>query len=267
MSGKGLLRRSLLGPLNRRVTPAILALLTGMAVAPVASSVAAPRITRIAFSGDTANITETISGSGFGAAPAGAPCTSCSTALLSFVNQWRCFPSNINIDAWGDSQITVSGLAANPGDVIVTTVANSASQGATARAATVQRNVLLNLPVIKSVRLTGRGQALGITVTGSGFGSAPAGVPGVADLPYFEVQDVTQNFQVGHNGGPSDVSGTMLNYVSWTDTEIVISGMHGAAVNFARGDVVYVELWNGNSCTNFPYQSSNLTASWGGTFP
>jgi len=100
-----------------------------LAAVPAAGLMAAPKITRITFAGDSANITETITGSGSGAAPAGVPCTSCTTPLLSFVNEWRCFNSNINITSWTDNKIIVSGLAANPGDAIVTLVTNSNSQG------------------------------------------------------------------------------------------------------------------------------------------
>ena len=117
------------------------------------------------------------------------------------------------------------------------------------------------------MKFTGRGQNLGITVSGSGFGSATSGVPGVADLPYFVFQDVTQNDQAGQNGGPADSNGTELNYVSWNDSEIVISGMQGPDMHVTPKDVVYIELWNGNSCSALPYRSSNLTASWGGTLP
>jgi hypothetical protein len=90
----------------------------------------------------------------------------------------------------------------------------------------------------------------------------------MVDVPYFGFIDYNENAQGGFQYA-SGQNETVLNYVSWSDTQIVISGMQGGWLVPKAGDAVGVEVWNANSCiwSSGASQTGNssLTAAWAGT--
>jgi hypothetical protein len=91
---------------------------------------------------------------------------------------------------------------------------------------TVPAGITVQSPQVKSVTFRGSGRNLEMTVTGSGFGAKPAAVPGEGDVPFFAFDDQPFDSTVWQAGlanrSTNDAVG--LNYVSWSDTKIAISG-------------------------------------------
>jgi hypothetical protein len=58
-------------------------------------------------------------------------------------------------------------------------------------------------------------------VDGSGFGSQPIGLPATTNVPQFQFVDITQG---NWSAGRTNISPVTLQYTSWTDSKIVISG-------------------------------------------
>lgn len=105
-------------------------------------------------------------------------------------------------------------------------------------------------PTIRAVHFSRIGQNLRIEVDGAGFGAAPQTLPAVANLNYFEFTDVTQGSW--HAGSGSDP--VNLQYASWNDTRIVITGFgssYGGQYKVAPGDKValYVQYSGGPEFT------------------
>jgi hypothetical protein len=65
-----------------------------------------------------------------------------------------------------------------------------------------------------------------MTITGSGFGTAPLGVPGESVLPFLSFIDQPLDlaqWQAGY-AGCGNVDAVTLDYTSWSNTKILISG-------------------------------------------
>jgi hypothetical protein len=87
---------------------------------------------------------------------------------------------------------------------------------------------LAAIPVITSVSFTGTNVDLQVVASGRGFGSAPPGVPCTkCGTPYLKVVD-----------GRGDLC-QLFNIISWSDTKVMFSGVHGAP-----GDGVLVFVTN-----------------------
>jgi hypothetical protein len=215
---------------------------SGTAVARSARTVPLPGITDVTFTtASDGTYTATITGHNFGAAPAGIPCTLCAPQQVQ-VNDLAS-PQSLdlkNVTAWSKTQITVSGISANPGDPIRLAIFNAAAGNAAAWGGLVSPSA--TAPIIKHIRVSGSGATLQMTVTGSGFGKAPAGALGmVTDSAFLLVSDYSAAAIV--NGGmdsagdypwnagfcgTGDCDGVKVGYVSWTPTKIVLSGFGGA---------------------------------------
>src|SRR5579862_3745647 len=84
---------------------------------PAAAGPHIPKITDVALSGSAGNYTAVITGTNFGVAPGGIPCDACTPLQLQVVDlssQPR--QQTINVTAWSDTSITVTGIAVNDGD-------------------------------------------------------------------------------------------------------------------------------------------------------
>ena len=213
-----------------------------------------PTITGVTFTSKAGVLSGVVRGKSFGAAPAGVPCNSCAVAEFGFTATKNIFASlNYNITAWTNTKITLTGITgANPGDAVFAAVKNDALKNVATWGGNLPGGS--GNPVIKSVAFSGSGKNLRITVSGSGFGPAPSGVPGTGDTPYFNfvqyniVSPNQDNFPWGAGWQAQGiVDTTTLKYASWSDKQIVITGFAGAYgtdgfVN-EKHDPYFIWLW------------------------
>ena len=202
----------------------------------------------------------TITGLHFGAPPASVPCNVCTPLEVQIrrTADLNAFLS-MNVTAWSDTEIDLTGVAANPGDSMEIAIYNDTLQQAAAAGGLVSR--VKGLPKITQVTATGTGQAVTLTITGSGFGPAPAVVGGYGNSPYLAVSDYNATLP-GTDGypfnagfcGQNNCDGVTVNYVSWTDTQIVLGGFGGG---YGTGnwydvprDAICVAVWNSQSTSN-----------------
>jgi hypothetical protein len=188
-----------------------------------------PHIDNVQFSGGSTGITATIGGLNFGAAPPDVPCTACTPLEVQVLDiAADGTQQTINVTAWSDTSITLTGIVANPGDAFEIDVYNDTVGNAAAWGGLISRDKAA--PKIKSIQTSGSGQALTVTVNGAGFGPAPAEVGQNTTSPYFIFSDVN-NASTGYGGerwnagfcGTYECDGVSMGYVSWTDTQIVMS--------------------------------------------
>ncbi len=102
-------------------------------------------------------------------------------------------------------------------------------------------------PVISGVRWSACGGPGDITVSGSGFGAAPAGLPSPGDTLFLRFQDLSRGWEAGY-GGLSGGDAVTANYRLWSPTSIRLGGLaggYGSGVwTAAPGDQVEVDVWN-----------------------
>jgi hypothetical protein len=186
---------------------------------------AGPNIASVAFEGTNAALTVTISGSGFGSAPPGVPCHSCSTPFIQMGGLIGCFDS-YNIVSWTQTHIVLSGLQANPNIGISVVVTNPQTKQVAAAHAATPNTIALTPLTIGPVTFAGSGKVLRITITGSGFGTVPPGAIGDVNTSFFSFIDQpfsSAQWQAGYSGC-GDTDAVTLDYASWSDTMIIIGG-------------------------------------------
>jgi hypothetical protein len=103
---------------------------------------------------------------------------------------------------------------------------------------------------ISSVQVTGSSGDYTVTVDGSGFGPSPVSLPYTGDTGYFRIGDMAQ-FGHGEWGYTGDAN--QLTYQSWSDSQIVVSG-----VGAAPGDGLMLAVWG---------RQTGDGAVWGGHAP
>jgi hypothetical protein len=186
---------------------------------------AGAKIARVAFQGTNAALKLTISGSGFGLAPPGVPCTSCSTPFIQMGGRIGCFDS-YNIVFWSQETIILSGVQANPDNTILVAITNPQDKTVGTLSVVTPRTIGLSSPKIRSVTFAGSRKNLNMAIVGSGFGTAPPGVPGEFSFAFFSFIDLpldSSQWQAGYAGcGTSDA--VALDYALWSNTKILISG-------------------------------------------
>ncbi len=171
--------------------------------------------------------------------------------------------------SWLDTRIVVSNFGANPGDAIIITEWNDSGQGAVWGGTVLP----VTTPTIAAVQFAGSGQNLQMTVQGSGFGTAPVAMPYTGDLPQFFFQDDrtpcsgSSLFTAGWTyWGALPASAVTLQFESWSDTEIQISGFAGqygsGCATVAPGDPVAIGVFN--SAAAGP---NGAQTAWGGVVP
>jgi hypothetical protein len=219
---------------------------------------AGPTITGASFAGTNAALTLTISGGGFGSAPPGALCKSCTTLYINIGGRIGCF-DKYNIVSWTDDRIVLSGLQANPGNQILISVTSTLYGTVTVLSTAINNSIRLALPKISTVTFVGSGRHLRMTITGSGFGATPPGIHSEGDLPFFLFTILPLNSAQWSAGyiGCGDTDAVSLDYASWSPTKIVISGFgekYGKGPSSANhwqvfpGDIVTIAV--ANSATN-----------------
>ncbi len=223
---------------------------------PSVSQTQTPSITSVQWLGNPGNYTLVLTGSGFGASTVLVPFTGnvANFAIQDDAQQtewgYTGDASALTYQFWSDSNVAVSGFGGQPGDAVVIALWNSSSQAGVTWAGNVPTSTAV--PQITSVQLTGSGQSTQIVVQGSGFGAAPSTMPAAgdsADLNFFRFRDFRSHcsgsaqFEAGFGSDP-----VTLNYQSWSDSEIVISGFGGAygegCAVYQSGDPVAITVWN-----------------------
>ena len=143
-----------------------------VASAPTNAGTPLPRIQSVSFTGSAGNYTATIAGINFGPAPSGIPCTACQPLQLQVVDlASQPVQQVINVTAWSDNSITVTGIAIPAGDALRIAAYNETVGNVAAWGGKVSRSK--GTPHIGSIVASGSGQSLTLTITGSGFGAAP----------------------------------------------------------------------------------------------
>ncbi len=102
-------------------------------------------------------------------------------------------------------------------------------------------------PLIHSVTVTGSGGSDTVTVRGQGFGGAPVRMPFAGDVSNFRIEDEASP---GHGEWGYTGDAHTLHYLSWTASEVEVSGLDAAP-----GDALVVALWNA---------VTGRGATWGG---
>jgi hypothetical protein len=219
-----------------------------------------PRIQGVSFTGSAGNYTATITGVNFGPTPDGIPCTACQPLQLQVV-ELASQPTQqvINVTAWSNNSITVTGIALPAGDALRIAVYNQTAGNVGAWGGKVSASK--GVPHIGSIAVSGSGQSLTLTISGSGFGAAPDVVGQNTNSPYFVFTDYNADAP-GTNGfpwnagfcGANDCDGVTIGYVSWTDSQIVVSGFGG---DYGDGnwvsnpsDAYCVGIWPSTSSSN-----------------
>ena len=237
-----------------------------------------PVISNVNFQNNGGSYTITITGTNFGSL-GGLPFTGdtsyfriADAAQLGF-GEWGYSgdAKTLTYESWSNTNIVVSGFQGNPGDAIIIALWNPQ----TGLGATWGGNVPTapsTYPVITSVQFSGSGQSLEIIVNGNNFGPSPVQMPYSGDLNYFAFGDFRTHgpsgsslFAAGCTGWGLFGSGdsVTLNYTSWTNTQIIISGFggtygqNGATVQY--GDPVSINIW---ATTDSSYTGPQT--AWGG---
>jgi len=230
---------------------------------------AAPKLAHIAKVNFTpasdGSYSATIAGSNFGPAPAGIPCTACAPQQLEVTDLINPNTAEaINVTAWTGTQITVSGIAANAGDPMRLAVWSAKAANAAAWGGLI--SPVTPVPHIKTITTSGSGAALTVTVTGTGFGAAPIGLLGQttnsANFVFTEFSAAAASTGIGVSGdypwnagycAANECDGVTLGYVSWTPTQIIVSGFGGSYGSngwlSAPGDAFCVAVWPSTSTT------------------
>ena len=228
--------------------------------APVHAGVGVPHIQDVAFNGKNGNFSLTITGADFGAAPDGIPCTACSPLQLQVVDiVSQPLQQTIDVTNWSDTSITVTGVAAKRGDGLRVAVYNQTLGNVDTWGGPVVRQKN-GTPIIDSIVRSGGGATLSLTITGSGFGPAPAGIGNEFNSPFFVFTDYNAQLP-GTDGfpwnagycGANDCNAVTVNISSWTDNQIVMDGfgsMYGNDWVVNPHDAFCVGIWSSQSTSN-----------------
>jgi serpin B len=235
----------------------------------------AANITSVLFSGGSDNYTLTINGTGFGSLPSSVPFDGVTPYFRLFeaaqlgAGEWG-YPGDANpltYQSWSDTQIQISGLAAQPGDAVQIWVSNPT----TGSSATWGGNIPggSGNPQITSVNFSGSGANLQVQINGLGFGNAPAAMPFTGDLNQFLFADQRTHsgagaFEAGGerwgHGQPDPIT---VKFQFWSDNKIIIDGFAGSYgqdnATIQNGDPIYIVIWKGSDTS----QAGPQTA-WGG---
>lgn len=229
-----------------------------------------PQIANVHFSRIGQNLHIEVSGAGFGAAPQPLPFigTMPHFRLLDDTHGgWGAGRSGYGYDgiglqftSWEDSRIVIDGFdehyggtnIVTPGDSMRIYISNASSgefafwTGVLRPGPTPAPDHGGPTPQIERVYFSKIGQSLHIEVDGAGFGAAPQAMPFVGTMSYFRILDDTHGGWGAGRGGYG-YDGIGLQYTSWTDTRITISGYdagYGGVYVVTPGDRVRIFVAN-----------------------
>lgn len=177
----------------------------------------------------------------------------------------------VNFESWTDNQVQIGGYTVGrPGDAIEVGIWNSQNQ----TDGTVWAGNILPVqpgtPQISSVVFSGIGKNLHVTIYGTGFGSAPAGVPcasgcvtGFLRFGDYAYHSFTGQcgvcFEAGYTG-----STITMKYTSWSNTKITLTGFAGTygqdSLVVNHGDPVAIAVWSNTG-------NGLLATAWSGRVP
>ena len=223
-----------------------------------------PHVTSVNFSGIGPNMHIDVVGCGFGNAPVGLPVvgnigvfgiydtsqgnwcagrTNCPVALQ--YTTWT--DTRIAIDGFGPTYGGTNKVAAN--DAVSIYIQNSGGPEFTVWSGTLQEGTPPPCgaggptPHVTSVSFSGIGPNMHIEVVGCGFGTAPGGLPAVANLGVFGIYDTSRgSWCAGRINCP-----VALHYTSWNDGTIIIDGFgstYGGTNIVTAGDSVSIFVEN-----------------------
>ncbi len=137
------------------------------------------QITKVAVTKSGTSYDVTIAGRNFGSAPFALPCRACTAPELKFLDNanFRTLEAP-DVLSWTDTAIKLSSVSGAAGDSISVVVTNNRLNSVAAAGG----NFPGTHPHITRITFSGSGAALKIVVIGTGFGSAPEGVPGSVDI-------------------------------------------------------------------------------------
>ena len=158
-----------------------------------------------------------------------------------------------SVSSWTDTQIVLTGLSGEygahgwcirPGDQLSVSVWNANTGGGpSVYPVTASSGTDTCPPAISAVSQILPQQTQTVTITGAGFGSQSS-FTGTSS--YLELTDITGSWNAGHTG-----DAVAFAVSSWTDTQIVLSGLsgdygsHGWCIR--PGDQLSVSVWNANT--------------------
>jgi protein involved in polysaccharide export with SLBB domain len=199
--------------------------------------------------------TITISGTGFGTQSAYTGGSNSIELVDSTGTGWNAGHSGsavtLAVSSWTDSQIVLSGFSGGyathgwcvkPGDQLSVKVWNAQTgYGPAVYPIVAGSGTDTCAPTIKSVSAILPQQTQTITITGAGFGSQSAYT---GDSSYISLVDSTgTSWDAGHTG-----NAVGLAVSSWTDTQIVLTGLSGSyGANgwcIRPGDQLSISVWN-----------------------
>jgi PKD repeat protein len=238
-----------------------------------------PSIASVSFANGSAGFALVVTGQGFGSAPAPMPYTGDlpdfrigdNAQLGSGEWGYTGDAKGLEYESWSATRIAVGGFGGSAGDAIELAVWNPTSQ----LGATWGGNVpggRSDVPMIDSVRFSGSGENLAMTVSGFGFGNTPQSMPFTGDLNFFWFQDFANHcgagsakFEAGFGEwGIFSPNSVTLTYGSWSNAQVVIYGFSGGygsgCANLDDGDPVAIGLWNTSDGGVIGSQTA-----WGGT--
>jgi hypothetical protein len=227
-----------------------------------------PRVTSVSFSQIGQNMHVEVAGSGFSTAPTGLPAV---TSILPFglyditAGGWCAGRANANCavtlqyTTWTDGLIVIDGFGPQYGGTNIVKTNDAVAiyvQNAHGPEFMVWSDILKEspgpgpdpggpTPRVMNVTFSQVGAAMHIEVDGSGFGSRPVGVPGTTSILPFGFYDLSAS---GWCAGRANANcAVTLQYTTWTDTSIVISGFgpqYGGLNQVVSGESVALYVQN-----------------------
>jgi hypothetical protein len=175
----------------------------------------------------------------------------------------------VNFNSWTENLVGITAYTVGqPGDAIEIGVWNQQNQSdGTVWAGNIPP-VQSGTPQITSVVMSGVGKNLHITIYGTGFGTAPTGVPclGGCVTGFLRFGDYAYHSFTGECGVCFEAGNTgntiTMKYSSWNNTKIVLTGFAGTygSMPVNHGDPVAIDVWS-NTGTGL------LATAWSGTVP
>jgi hypothetical protein len=210
------------------------------------AAMADPVISKVAFYPKGSSYKVTISGSGFGSAPAGIPCTYCTSPDLFGLSSFAPgFLKKLHFVSWTDSKIIITDLRGEPGDGETFQVVNPATGKFVEWGGNLPGGTAI--PIIKSIHITGSGQNVSMDIEGSGLGKSPFALPYSQDTMHFFYVNESAQWEAGYSGGNVSDCAT-VKFTKWSDKRVVTDGFpncYGVAniVNHS-GDKVLIGVAN-----------------------
>ncbi len=229
----------------RNVSPSLAPLVCAAIAAAASSAQAAgppPHIANVTFTKTGQTWSATVSGHNFGPAPSGIPCNACSPMQMQVVDLANlATQETIDVTAWSDTAVTIKHITAATGDAMQVAVFNATQGNAAAWGGRVSH--ASHVPHISSIVAVPHGRKTLFTINGNGFGPAPPQVGHDTTSPFLILTDFNRHEKNGFgfpwSGGFCNAGGcnqVTVNYTSWNDTQVVISGYGAARYGGGGGD-------------------------------